>query len=112
MIEKNILQVSIGLNHKHPQVQEVTQKMLDINKSHTYILIDSEQKMDDWVIENYNAGENCNHKKVSETGFIVIAGESSENVLIKGWDGFCDICNEIVYATTTLKNKPLQRWKR
>lgn len=53
MIEKNILQISIGLNHKHPDVQEITKKMLDINKSHTYILIDSEKKMDDWVTNKY-----------------------------------------------------------
>ena len=91
-IEKNILQVSIGLNHKHPHVQQVTQKMLDINKSHTYFLIETEQEMDDWVINNYlNSKDNFLHtagKIYFEIPKIVFGGQLENNSLVSKIDFF------------------------
>lgn len=50
---KNIFQVSIGLNHEHPEVQSSIHKMRKLNPEWNYNLITTKKEMDSFMVENF-----------------------------------------------------------
>jgi mannosyltransferase OCH1-like enzyme len=46
-IPKIIYQVSINLDHNNPKIQNIINKMLEINPGYEYKLVTSEKEMDD-----------------------------------------------------------------
>jgi mannosyltransferase OCH1-like enzyme len=52
-IPKIIYQVSINLDHNNPKIQNVINKMLEINPGYEYKLVTSEKEMDDFVNSNF-----------------------------------------------------------
>ena len=53
MITKIIYQVSIGLNHSHPTIQQQIQKTKDLNPTYEYRLLTEENDMDEFVKANF-----------------------------------------------------------
>ena len=67
----------------------------------------------EWICENYNIEEykyKCKHKKVSEIGYVIAFGETTDNTLEKFYNGYCNICKKQVYGNSTLKGKVIRGW--
>lgn len=65
-----------------------------------------------WIVENYNVDyHSCNHKKViAVTQTIVVSQLGRSDILEKHYDGFCEICNNMVKGEMTIDNKIIKRW--
>ena len=53
-IPRVLYQVSIGLNHGHQDIQNITNKMLSMNSNYEYKLLTSEKEMDNFVSNNFD----------------------------------------------------------
>ena len=52
MINKNIFQISIGLNHNHPEAVQSINNMRNSNPSWTYRLITDKKEVDNFMLKN------------------------------------------------------------
>jgi hypothetical protein len=65
-----------------------------------------------WIKNNYNVDDfQCQHKKVTNIGYVIGFGDKGEPQFIRVYDGLCEHCNSIVLGKTTLDGKVLSRWK-
>ena len=67
MINKNIFQVSIGLNHNHPEAVQSINNMRNSNPSWTYRLITDKKEVDNFMLKNFGQSEDGFEKRVFET---------------------------------------------
>jgi hypothetical protein len=66
----------------------------------------------EWVCENYNVSNySCKHNNVTSIGMVIGCGESSEHLLERFYDGYCEACNKHVYGRKTLSGETIERWK-
>lgn len=67
MINKNIFQISIGLNHNHPEAVQSINNMRNSNPSWTYRLITDKKEVDNFMLKNFGQSEDGFEKRVFET---------------------------------------------
>ena len=67
MINKNIFQVSIGLNYNHPEAVQSINNMRNSNPSWTYRLITDKKEVDNFMLKNFGQSEDGFEKRVFET---------------------------------------------
>ena len=104
------------------ELKEIDEKLDDLQKTFNWLIsglgihglkISDAHIIDwKWVCENYNVGTHkCKHNKVSDIGYVVSFGDTSENLYEKFYDGFCEACKKTVHGRTKLDNTPIERWK-
>lgn len=67
MINKNIFQVSIGLNHNHPEIIQSINSMRNSNPDWTYHLITEKKEVDNFMLKNFGQSEDEFEKRIFET---------------------------------------------
>lgn len=67
MTNKNIFQVSIGLNHNHPEIVQSINNMRNSNPSWTYHLITEKKEVDNFMLQNFGQSKDEFEKRIFET---------------------------------------------
>ena len=67
MINTNIFQVSIGLNHNHPEIVRSINNMRNSNPSWTYHLITEKKEIDNFMLKNFGQSKDEFEKRIFKT---------------------------------------------